>query len=110
LKLLVDENLPPRLPHDLADLFPESAHVSLIGLGSTPDTVIWEYAKTHEFTFLTKDKDFANLSLAQGQPPKVILLLIGNCSTAELVRVIRNNAIRFSDFENDAKRGLLILR
>jgi predicted nuclease of predicted toxin-antitoxin system len=110
LKLLVDENLPPRLPHDLADLFPESTHVSLTGLGSTPDAVIWEYAKTHGFAFLTKDKDFANLSLAWGAPPKVILLLTGNCSTAEIVRVIRNSAVRFSDFESDATRGLLILR
>jgi hypothetical protein len=72
LKLLVDENLPPRLVHDLADLFPDSTHVSSVGLGSTPDAIIWEYAKTHGFTFLTKDKDFANLSFAWGAPPQVI--------------------------------------
>jgi predicted nuclease of predicted toxin-antitoxin system len=110
LKLLVDENLPPRLIRDLDDLFPGSTHVSLIGLGNTPDAVIWEYAKTHEFVFLTKDKDFANLSFAWGAPPKVILLLTGNCSTSALVRMLRNNAVRFSDFENDAGRSLLILR
>jgi len=91
-------------------LIPDSIHVSLIGLGSTPDGVIWDYAKEHGFAFLTKDKDFANLSLARGAPPKVILLLIGNCSATELARVIRNNAVRFSDFESDARRGLLILR
>ncbi len=110
MKLLVDENLPPRLARDLADLFPGSIHVSQIGLGSTPDGVIWDYAKEHGFAFLTKDKDFANLSLARGAPPKVILLLLGNCSATELARVIRNNAVRFSDFESDARRGLLILR
>jgi predicted nuclease of predicted toxin-antitoxin system len=110
LKLLVDENLPLRLVRDLSDLFPGSIHVSLVGLGSTPDGVIWDYAKDHGFAFLTKDKDFANLSLARGAPPKVILLLIGNCSATELARVIRNNAVRFSDFESDARRGLLILR
>ena len=110
MKLLVDENLPPRLASNLADLFPESIHVNLIGLGSTPDSAIWDYAKEHGFAFLTKDKDFANLSLAWGAPPKVILLLIGNCSAAELARVIRNNAVRFSDFENDGGRSLLILK
>jgi predicted nuclease of predicted toxin-antitoxin system len=110
LKLLVDENLAPRLVRDLADLFPESTHVSLVDLGSTSDTVIWEYAKAHGFAFLTKDKDFANLSFALGAPPKVILLLTGNCSTSELVQMIRNNAVRFSDFENDTKRSLLVLR
>ena len=110
MKLLVDENLPPRLARDLADLFPESIHVSQIDLGSTPDAIIWDYAKAHGFAFLTKDKDFANLSLVRGAPPKVILLLIGNCSTTELARLIRNNAVRFSDFENDPQRSLLILR
>ena len=110
MKLLADENLPPRLVHDLADLFPLSAHVSDAGLGSAPDEFIWEYARVHGFTFLTKDKDFANLSIVRGAPPKVILLQTGNCSTADVIRVLRNNAIRISEFESDAKRSLLILR
>jgi predicted nuclease of predicted toxin-antitoxin system len=110
LKLLVDENLPPRLIHDLADLFPDSTHVSSVGLDSTPDEVIWEYAKTHGFTFVTKDKDFASLSFAWGAPPQVILLQTGNCSTADLIQMIRRNAIRFSEFESDARRALLVLR
>jgi predicted nuclease of predicted toxin-antitoxin system len=70
LKLLVDENLAPGLATDLADLFPGSVHVSSVGLGRTPDAVIWEYAKTHGFTFPTKDKDFAGLSMTLGAPPK----------------------------------------
>ncbi len=110
MKLLVDENLPQRLVHHLADLFPDSAHVSSAGLSSTPDAVIWDYAKTHGFIFLTQDRDFANLSTAVGAPPKVILLQMGNCSTDELLALIRRNAIRFSDFERDGKRSLLILR
>ncbi len=110
MKLLVDENLPPRLVHDLADLFPGSAHVSSVSLGSTLDAIIWEYAKAHGFALLTKDKDFASLSIAWGAPPQVILLQTGNCSTNELLRMIRNNAIRFSEFENDTRRSLLVLR
>lgn len=110
MKLLVDENLPPRLASDLADLFPESAHVDSIGLGSKSDSVIWEYAKTHGFAFLTKDKDFANLSIARGAPPKVILLQTGNCSTEQVIRIARNNAVRFADFEKDSQRSLLVLR
>jgi hypothetical protein len=57
LKLLIDENLAPRLADGLAELFPGSIHVS----------------------------------------------------SAELERIVRHNAIRFTDFENDAKRSLLIL-
>lgn len=84
--------------------------MNLVGLGSTLDALIWDYAKELGFAFLTKDKDFANMSLALGAPPKVILLLIGNCSATELSRLIRKNAVRFSDFEEDARRSLLIFR
>lgn len=110
MKLLVDENLPPQLVPDLADLFPESMHVSAAGLGVTPDAEIWQFANEKEFTFLTKDKDFANLSMVWGAPPKVILLQTGNCSTAELIRLVRNNAIRLSEFQSDPNRSLPILR
>jgi predicted nuclease of predicted toxin-antitoxin system len=110
LRLLADENLPPRLIEELADLFPGSLHVASAGLGSTPDTSIREYAKAHGLTILTKDKDFAGLSLAWGAPPQVILLQTGNCATSELVRLVRKNAVRLSDFERDATRSLLILR
>lgn len=110
MKLLADENLPPSIVHELADLFPGSTHVSSAGLSSTPDEAIWEYAKAHGFTFVTKDKDFANLSIVLGAPPKVILLQTGNCSTAKLIRILRDNAIRLSEFESHAKRSLLILR
>jgi predicted nuclease of predicted toxin-antitoxin system len=70
LKLLADENLPPRLAEELADLFPNSTHVGSVGLSGARDAVIFEYAKTHGFTFLTKDKDFANLSIVLARLPK----------------------------------------
>ena len=69
-------------------------------LGRAVDGVIWEYAKSHGFTFLTKDKDFASLSITWGAPPKVILLQKGNCSTARIERIIRHNAVRFTEFEH----------
>ncbi len=59
---------------------------------------------------LTKDKDFASLSIARGAPPKVILLQTGNCSTIVIAQIVRANAIRFSEFEKDTRRSLLILK
>jgi len=109
LKLLVDENLAPELAEQLADLFPGSIHVTSAGLGSTSDAVIWEYAGANQFTFLTKDKDFVNLSLALGSPPKVVLLQTGNCSSAQIERIIRSNAVRFSEFDA-SRRSLLVLK
>ena len=110
MKLLVGENLAPKLAGDLADVFPGSVHVSAVGLGSTADTAIWDYAKANGFAFITKDKDFGNLSMIWGAPPKVILLQTGNCSVGAIERIVRGNAVRLSDFDKDVKRGLLILR
>ncbi|HEY3706954.1 MAG TPA: DUF5615 family PIN-like protein [Terracidiphilus sp.] len=42
---------------------------------------------------MTKEKDFANLSMVWGAPPHVVLLQTGNCSTAELIGLVRDNAI-----------------
>lgn len=110
MRLLFDENLAPRLVELVADLFPGSLHVSSIELGSTPDAIVWEYAKANGFTCVTKDKDFASLSIVRGAPPKVVLVQTGNSSTALIESVIRSNAVRLSEFEHDSKRGLLILK
>ena len=110
MKLLVDENLAPVLAEQLTDLFPGSVHVTSVGLGSMPDAVIWEYAGANQFTLLTKDRDFVNLSLTLGAPPKVVLLQTGNCTTSQIGHIIRSNAVRFSEFDNDGKRTLLLLK
>lgn len=110
MRLLFDENLAPRLVSLVADLFPGSLHVSSVDLGSTPDAAIWEYAKANGFVFVTKDKDFANLSMVRGAPPKVVLVQTGNSSTVLIESVIRSNAIRLPEFEQDPKRSLLILK
>lgn len=109
MKLLVDENLAPGLVEQIADLFPGSVHVTAVGLGSTPDAVIWEYAGANQFTLLTKDTDFVSLSLTLGSPPKVVLLQTGNCSTSRIERIVRSNAVRFAEFDNDGERSLLLL-
>jgi predicted nuclease of predicted toxin-antitoxin system len=74
LKLLFDENLSSRLAGALADQFPDSSHVNLVGLASATDQEIWTYARRHGFTVISKDDDFRSLSLVNGAPPKVIWL------------------------------------
>jgi predicted nuclease of predicted toxin-antitoxin system len=44
MKLLFDQNLSPRLPGLLSDLYPGSVHVREIGLAEATDTAIWNYA------------------------------------------------------------------
>ncbi len=109
MKLLFDQNLSPRLVKLLADLFPESNHVFPLGLDEADDTEVWEYARENEFTLVTKDADFGDLSILRGFPPKVIWLRRGNCRTADIEAILRNNFDAIKELENDAEIGLVTL-
>jgi predicted nuclease of predicted toxin-antitoxin system len=81
VKLLFDENLSPRLVERLKDVYPDSQHVSDVELGSANDSAIWEYAKRYWFAIVSKDSDFAERGVLEGDPPKVIWIRLGNCSS-----------------------------
>ena len=70
MKLLLDENLPPRLADVLQSEFSGSIHVHSCGLGSADDEAIWEYARREGFTIVSKDSDFQERSVLCGSPPK----------------------------------------
>ena len=63
MKLLFDQNLSPRLPNQLEDIFPGSLHVREVGLIKAMDTLIWKYARQHEMILISKDADFHQRSL-----------------------------------------------
>ncbi len=92
MRLLIDENLSERLVSSLADLFPDSLHVRLLGLAGTRDETLWSLARREGCVLLTRDEDFLQLSLVRGAPPKVILLRFGNCSTAQVSALLRASA------------------
>ncbi|HMK86789.1 MAG TPA: DUF5615 family PIN-like protein, partial [Steroidobacteraceae bacterium] len=108
-KLLFDENLSSRLVGALADQFPDSSHVNLVGLASATDQDIWAYARKHGFTVISKDDDFRSLSLVNGAPPKVIWLRIGNASTAGIETFIRSALVKIGTFEISPEESLLVL-
>lgn len=62
MKLLFDENLPPRLVAGLSDVFPGSVHVRDVGLSRATDAAIWGYARDHGLTIVSKDSDFHQVS------------------------------------------------
>lgn len=73
MKLLFDQNLSPRLPRLLEDLYPYSAHIRDLGMRDATDTEIWDYAKANGFAIVSKDSDFQARSLLRGPPPQVHL-------------------------------------
>jgi predicted nuclease of predicted toxin-antitoxin system len=74
MRLLFDENISRCLCQRLSDVFPDSEHVSVVGLEHASDTDVWIYAKAMGRTIVTKDSDFHHLSFLHGAPPKVVWL------------------------------------
>ena len=91
MKLLLDENLSPRLVGGLADMFEGSVHVRHVGLARATDAAIWAYAGDHRLTIVSKDSDFHQMSFVWGPPPKVIWIRRGNCTTADIGAMVRSN-------------------
>ena len=109
MKLLLDENLSPRLAGHLADLFPGSRHVREVGLLGRSDDVIWSHAARHNFVIVSKDDDFHHLSFLRGAPPKVVNLRLGNCTTAKIESLLRAHHETLLRFAADPASGLLLL-
>lgn len=91
MKLLLDENLSRHLVTALTDEFPDSTHVTAVGLVAATDTEIWDFARQHDFTIVSKDSDFNDLAFVHGTPPKVIWLRLGNRSTDQIARLSPTN-------------------
>lgn len=109
MKLLLDENLSPRLVAMLADICPESAHIRDVGLKAAPDGAVWEFAKAGGFAIISKDADFRQRSILLGPPPKVIGLLVGNCPTAAVEAIIRASGPLMRRFQDDRAAAFLEL-
>jgi predicted nuclease of predicted toxin-antitoxin system len=109
VKLLLDENLAPRLAAALADLYPGSAHVRDCGLSGASDIEVWKYAQANDFAIVSKDSDFSQRSFLLGSPPKVIWLRIGNCTTTRADFVLRNAAARIQAFLASSEESCLVL-
>jgi predicted nuclease of predicted toxin-antitoxin system len=109
VKLLVDENLSYSLAASLADLFPGSKHVRDVGLRGCKDPSIWEYAKSNDLCILTKDLDFQARSILYESPPKVILVRLGNCTTARVEIALRNSLEAIHRLELDRDVAMLVI-
>jgi predicted nuclease of predicted toxin-antitoxin system len=109
LKLLFDENLSPKLVTALNDIFDNAKHVRDFGLSAKSDLAIWQLAKAANFIIVTKDDDFRHLSFLHGAPPKVVIVALGNVTTAQIERAIRSSFSKIRDFSADAESSVLAL-
>jgi predicted nuclease of predicted toxin-antitoxin system len=109
MRLIFDENLSPKLPQRLIDIFPDSLHVRDVGMKATIDPIVWDYAKENDLMIVSKDSDMHDLSLVLGNPPKVIWLRLGNCSTSQVEGLLRRDFKAIELFYQDANLSLIAL-
>lgn len=109
MRLRFDQNLSSRLPARLADEFEGAQHVRDLELATADDRAVWQYAKEHGLTIVSKDADFRQLSFVLGFPPKVVWLRVGNGSTNDIEALIRSRATELRAFERDAEAALLVI-
>jgi predicted nuclease of predicted toxin-antitoxin system len=109
VRLLFDEQLSEELVVLMADLFPDSLHVRLIGAGGAADTTVWQLARDHGCMLVTKDEDFHRLSVLHGAPPKVVWLRIGNCRTQDIADLLRSRGEDITRFMAHSEATVLEL-
>lgn len=85
MKLLFDQNISFRI---------------ISKIENYSDFEIWKFAKENEFTIVTFDADFFDLSNFRGHPPKIIWLHLGNTTTDFLADIINTRHSIIKDFVN----------
>ena len=109
MRLLLDQNLSPRLVPALVDLYPGSGHVREVGLQTADDDMVWRYAAEHGFVIVSKDADFHERSFLLGYPPKVVWIRRGNCSTDDVITLLRDHYAAMLMFDADEEGSFLAL-
>lgn len=107
MKRLFDQNFSFKLCQVVADLFPESNHVRLLGLSEVSDRVLWDYAREYGFAIVSQDADFAEMAVLLRSPPKVIWLRAGNQSTADISSLLRRHSDLILAFGDDVEAACL---
>ncbi len=95
MRFLVDAHLPKRLALQLRVAGHDTIHTLDLPLGNrTPDAVINEISLAEERIVVTKDADFRDSHLVNGEPHKLLLVSTGNISNNDLLNLFAQNLTR----------------
>ncbi len=109
MRLLFDQNLSRHLVHQLAVEYPDSRHVTAVGLDTATDVEIWAWAGEHGYVIVSKDSDFRQLAFLHGPPPKAVWLRMGNASTLHIFNLLRDHHGDVDRFAATDDEALLVL-
>ena len=100
MRLLFDQNISFRIISKIKFEFPEAKQVRELGIENYSDVEIWKFAKEKEYTIVTFDADFYDLSNFKGFPPKIIWLRFGNTKTDFIANIINSRHSLIKEFIN----------
>jgi len=109
VKLLFDQNLSPKLVSRLAEIFPSSNHVYLIGLDTASDRAIRSFAAENDFVIVTKDADYAELLTLYGGPPGIVWIRRGNCSTPNIATLLADHLEQIESLTGDSTTQIITI-
>ena len=109
MRLLLDQTLPRHLIARLADQFPESRHVTDLGLDTASGREIWDCAGEHGYSIVSEDSDFRQLAFLFRPPPKAIWLAVGNAATPKVLDVLVRHQLVIEEFVRAEDEALLVL-
>ena len=108
MKLLFDANISYRIVKKLKSHFPDSLHVSQAKLiPPVSDRMIWQFALKNNYTIVTYDEVFYELSNLYNSPPKVIWLRFGNLPVQSIAERLLNCKNDIEMLHSDNQIGLL---
>ena len=85
--LLVDVQLPPTLVQWFTDRGDAARHINDLGMGTSDDAVIWNYASSlkSDAVIVTKDEDFRFFQNMSAPTVRSLWVRLGNCSNKALL-------------------------
>ena len=98
MKLLFDQDISFRILSKIKVNFPDAKQVRQLGIENYADIEIWKFAKENEFTIVTFDADFYDLSNLKGYPPKIVWLRFGKTKTDFIADIINSKKLIIKDF------------
>lgn len=94
----------------LRETFPACAHVRDLGMSRADDESVWARAAADGFVIVSKDADFHQRSFVRGHPPKVVWIQMGNCTTTDVVHLLKSHAREIARFVATEAESFLALR
>ncbi|MCB0635079.1 MAG: DUF5615 family PIN-like protein [Lewinella sp.] len=92
MKVLCDVHIARKVVRFFQQNGVEATHVNdILDSWYTSDKAIADYADEHKLVVLSKDRDFRNSHHLKKSPRRLLLISLGNISTANLIAILGKN-------------------